>query len=79
MSPAALNCDQGGIQTLDLQNRNLTLYSLSYPANYSAKVYIILTQTKSYDQRVQTKRYFPNLRIICYFVLYICLKYVKMQ
>jgi len=38
-----------------------------------------MTQTKSYDQRVQTKHYFPNLRIIYYFVLYICLKYVKMQ
>ena len=41
MSPAAFNRDQGGIQTLDLQNRNLTLYSLSYPAKDSAKVYII--------------------------------------
>ena len=27
------NCDPGAIQTHDLQNRNLTLYSLSYGAN----------------------------------------------
>ena len=32
-------CDPEGIQTLDLQNRNLTLYSLSYQALISdAKV-----------------------------------------
>ncbi len=30
-------CDLGGIQTHDLQNRNLTLYSLSYQAKASQK------------------------------------------
>ena len=40
-NPIYLISDPGGIQTHDLQNRNLTLYSLSYPAKDSAKVYII--------------------------------------
>ncbi len=31
-------CDPGAIQTHDLQNRNLTLYSLSYGAKCDAKV-----------------------------------------
>ena len=31
-------CDPGGIQTHDLQNRNLTLYSLSYQAKTLTKV-----------------------------------------
>lgn len=39
-------CDPGGIQTLDLQNRNLTLYSLSYQAKDGAKVNIISEETK---------------------------------
>lgn len=31
-------CDPGAIQTHDLQNRNLTLYSLSYGANCDDKI-----------------------------------------
>ncbi len=41
-----VNCDPGGIQTLDLQNRNLTLYSLSYQAKDGAKVNIISQESK---------------------------------
>lgn len=34
---AILLCDPGAIQTHDLQNRNLTLYSLSYGAKCGCK------------------------------------------
>ena len=34
---ACLRCDSGGIQTHDLQNRNLTLYSAKLPSQRQCK------------------------------------------
>ena len=51
-------CDPGGIQTLDLQNRNLTLYSLSYQAKDGAKVNIISEESKCIEDEFSHSFFF---------------------
>ena len=51
-------CDSGGIQTLDLQNRNLTLYSLSYQAKDGAKVNIISEESKCIEDEFSYSFFF---------------------
>ena len=57
-------CDPGGIQTLDLQNRNLTLYSLSYQAKDGAKVNIISEETKRTAEEFYLSFFFLPYNII---------------
>ena len=68
--------DPGAIQTHDLQNRNLTLYSLSYGASWRWSVINLLQNAAKIDKIYQYAKNLSFFSSYCVgkviFILYVC-------